>query len=69
LKAEELASAVERLPSLRGDKPSEKPKSGDCQSDLDLQRVIDAWPKLSADVRRTITAITASAFSAKGEHT
>jgi integrase len=64
LKAEELASAVESLPSLRGDKLSDKHSSSDCPADdIGLQQIIEAWPKLSVDVRRTITAISVSALS------
>jgi site-specific recombinase XerD len=69
LKAEDLASAVESLPSLRSGKQSKaKHRSGEnAECDFELQQVIDAWPKLSAEARRTIAAITATAYPAQRE--
>jgi hypothetical protein len=69
LKPEELASAVESLPSLRGKNLSEEKNEGhDFAADnRELQGIIYAWPKLSADARTAIAAIVTRGLSEQGK--
>jgi hypothetical protein len=58
LQVEELVSAVESLPSLRGDDPPEQSRARDPSAvDPLLDRVIQAWPELSSRTRKKIAAI------------
>jgi integrase len=58
LQVEELAEAVESLPSLRsGKRLKEKGASRDNGADPELQRLNELWPTLSNNIRRAITAL------------
>jgi integrase len=61
LSAEELASAVESLPSLTGGKTVQASVAAGEMStnEPELQAVIQAWPKLSIDIRRAIAVLIA----------
>ena len=67
LQVEELASAVESLPSLRSGKNAEKKNADLASKDMELYRVLEAWPKLSAEAREAIAAIIATTSRGKCE--
>jgi integrase len=58
LQVEELAGAVESLPSLRdGKQLREKGAEGGAAFDPELERLNELWPKLSLETRQAIAAI------------
>jgi integrase len=58
LQAEDLASAVEQLPSLRDGKHlREKGVGCEAAADSQLQRLVELWPKLSDQIRQSIAAL------------
>jgi hypothetical protein len=59
LKAEELASAVESLPSLPGTKEAETTDDNEAE----MQRVVEAWPKRSQAARQEFFKIIIEATS------
>jgi len=65
LQVDELASAVESLPSLRGDKKSVKGEDNDNSrvTDPELDRVIEVWLSITREARDAIAAIIAAPAS------